>query len=352
MIDYRVHLGALDAFREQLALTDFDDPNVAALRDEHVTDADQQPGAALLGAVIDHLIWHASFDGLELDLLTRAAELWQDGLAVYEATAEFRLQLENALADPSDAGALQALNAASVRIQPRAPGPCRRGFTRTGGSCSPRASRDSIGQGRVGGLPGWVPRAREAGLATGRGPCDRRVHVPTQPMSGSGLALSVAVVGYLVQVVTEAADTARLLPGVDLRPQRFAAHGVVVAGPCEPHRRFPLLLAAGSRFVFLSAALLEECGSSLDLAEDLAELVVQPPPLRVAPTSPPAPVSPVMIGELDHESSGRLVHRLWLDALPVCTASARQPPMAAGCVRPLRAPRTRSTRTRSPRHRL
>jgi hypothetical protein len=45
MIDYRVHLGALDAFREQLALADFDDPNVAALRDEHVTDADQQPGA-------------------------------------------------------------------------------------------------------------------------------------------------------------------------------------------------------------------------------------------------------------------------------------------------------------------
>lgn len=117
MIDYRVHLAALDAFREQLALTNFNDPAVAAARDAQVTDADQHPGAAALGAIIDQLIWHASSDGYELDLLERAADLWQQGLSVYEILGNFRSQLENALADPNDAGAVAGLNAATADVQ-------------------------------------------------------------------------------------------------------------------------------------------------------------------------------------------------------------------------------------------
>jgi hypothetical protein len=118
--DYRVHLAALDSVREQLALTDFADPAINALRDEHVSDADQAPEMAILGSLIDLVIWHAASDGHELELLERAADLWSTGLALYTALAEFRLQLETVLDDPSNTGALQALNAASTQIQPLA----------------------------------------------------------------------------------------------------------------------------------------------------------------------------------------------------------------------------------------
>ncbi|MEU0501926.1 hypothetical protein [Nocardia sp. NPDC005998] len=118
MIDYRVHLAALDAFREQLALTNFNEPVLAAARDAQVADADQQPGAVALGAMIDHVIWHASSDGYELDLLRRAADLWKQGLAVYETLGEFRLRLETALSDPHNANAVAGLNTATAQIQP------------------------------------------------------------------------------------------------------------------------------------------------------------------------------------------------------------------------------------------
>jgi hypothetical protein len=49
LIDYRVHIAALDAFREQLALTPFDDATVAAIRDDQVSAADQASAAAMLG---------------------------------------------------------------------------------------------------------------------------------------------------------------------------------------------------------------------------------------------------------------------------------------------------------------
>jgi hypothetical protein len=120
MIDYRIHVAALDSFREQLALTAFGDPAVDALRDEHVTEADLAPVFANLGSIVDLLIWHASSDGFEIDLLQRAAELWQTGLDLYQTLGEFRTQLETLMANPADAAALAGLNAAAVKIQPLA----------------------------------------------------------------------------------------------------------------------------------------------------------------------------------------------------------------------------------------
>lgn len=117
-MDYRVHAAALDAFREQLALTNIADPQIRALRDQHIADADQEPGAALLGSFVDRLVRHASSDGAELALLERAASLWADGLELYDSLAEFRSQLETALADPSDAAAVQGLNTASAALRP------------------------------------------------------------------------------------------------------------------------------------------------------------------------------------------------------------------------------------------
>jgi hypothetical protein len=100
-------------------------------------------------------------------------------------------------------------------------------------------------------------------------------------------------------------------------PGGVAPHRVVVPRPCELHRLFPLLLAAGLCFLLGSAPFLEQRSARLDLSQDLPELVVQAPPFRVAPTPPAAPVGPIVARELDHESSGGLVHHLGLDALPV-----------------------------------
>src|SRR4051812_10038041 len=82
MMDYRIHIAALDAFREQLALSIIADPAVGALCDQHVADADQASEMALLGSLIDHLIWHAASDGQELALLECASTLWKEGLTL------------------------------------------------------------------------------------------------------------------------------------------------------------------------------------------------------------------------------------------------------------------------------
>jgi hypothetical protein len=118
MMDYRVCTAALDSFREQLALSNPGDPAVAALRDQQVSDADQAPEHALLGSLVDHLIWHAASDGKELELLEEAARLWNDGRILYDSLREFRGRLEAALKDPADPANVQALNAASSAIQP------------------------------------------------------------------------------------------------------------------------------------------------------------------------------------------------------------------------------------------
>jgi hypothetical protein len=117
MMDYRIHVAALEALREQLALSNITDPEVASLRDQQINDVDQEPASALLGSLIDHIVNHAASDRNELSLLTRASKLWQDGLALYSTLENFRTSLEIALDDPSDIAALQNLNILSEELQ-------------------------------------------------------------------------------------------------------------------------------------------------------------------------------------------------------------------------------------------
>ena len=69
MIDYRANAVALDQFRDSLSSRVIADPTIAALRDEQIQNVDKSPDMALLGAMINHLIWHAASDGTELQLL-------------------------------------------------------------------------------------------------------------------------------------------------------------------------------------------------------------------------------------------------------------------------------------------
>ncbi len=118
MVDYRTHVAALQQFQDTLAQSTFADAQTATLRDRHLNDVAQSPGMAMLGAMIDHLIAHASSDGTELMLLERAAALWKEGLALYATLGTFRDSLERALADPSNPQAVNAFNTAAANIHP------------------------------------------------------------------------------------------------------------------------------------------------------------------------------------------------------------------------------------------
>ena len=111
MIDYRANVAALDVFLQALTGETFNDPKISKIRDEQVADVDTAPGMALLGSLIDHLIWHAASDGNELALVERAAVLWKTGLSLYHTMTEFRGDLEGALADPTNPASVAKFNA-------------------------------------------------------------------------------------------------------------------------------------------------------------------------------------------------------------------------------------------------
>ena len=118
MIDYRTHVAALEHFRQSLAQSTFPDSQTASVRDRHVKDMVRARDMAMLGSVIDHLIWHASSSGTELGLVERAADLWKQGLSLYNTLGEFRTDLENALFDPGNPWAVNKFNATAREDSP------------------------------------------------------------------------------------------------------------------------------------------------------------------------------------------------------------------------------------------
>jgi hypothetical protein len=76
-----------------------------------------EPGAALLGAFTHHLLWHATSDGSELDLMQRAADLWSRGSTLLSQMGALRQDLENALQNPADPGSVDKFNAAAFNAQ-------------------------------------------------------------------------------------------------------------------------------------------------------------------------------------------------------------------------------------------
>jgi hypothetical protein len=117
VIDYRAHALAFENVRQALASASFGDPNLDVARDETLADVAKAEDYALLGAFVDHLMAHAASDGKELALLGRAAELWEDGVALYGALGAVRAELEAALETPSDPAAAARFNNAAMEAQ-------------------------------------------------------------------------------------------------------------------------------------------------------------------------------------------------------------------------------------------
>ena len=117
MIDYRANVAALERFRDFLSKEPLADPAVATIRDEDVAALGKFGDMALLGSLIDHLLWHASSDGNELLLVERAANLWRTGLELYGMMTDFRTNLESALSDPAAPASAEQFNAAGQRFR-------------------------------------------------------------------------------------------------------------------------------------------------------------------------------------------------------------------------------------------
>ncbi len=117
MLDYRTQSAALGALEDALAALAITDPDVARLRDLHLDDVSSSPASALLGSLLDHVIWHATLGKQELDLVEEAATLWGHGLDLYDALDRFRVALQQALDHPLDATTVATLNTAGNALR-------------------------------------------------------------------------------------------------------------------------------------------------------------------------------------------------------------------------------------------
>ena len=117
MIDYRTHAVVLAQLRESLAASTFPEPTLAATQTQTLTDLAKAGDHALLGAFVDHLMWHAASDGTEISLLDRAADLWERGADFCNQLQNIRNDLETALDNPADPASATLFNTAAVNAQ-------------------------------------------------------------------------------------------------------------------------------------------------------------------------------------------------------------------------------------------
>jgi hypothetical protein len=115
MIDYFTHVAALQVFLQ--ATTNQPPADDQQFFAESRNDAENEPGAALLGALVDHLLQYAQPQtAAELDTLSGAAALFQRGLTIFGALSDAREKMETALLNPAAHDALANANTARNRL--------------------------------------------------------------------------------------------------------------------------------------------------------------------------------------------------------------------------------------------
>jgi hypothetical protein len=114
MIDYFAHTAVFERVRTELA--GVADPGLAGARDKLLADAAAYPEAALLGTFVDHLLMHADNSGAEIEILGRAADLWESGRSVFDAAGSVKAAVEAAFANPTAPNAAASFNAAMATL--------------------------------------------------------------------------------------------------------------------------------------------------------------------------------------------------------------------------------------------
>jgi hypothetical protein len=112
MLDYHARFAVLHELRTTIGATFAGDPSLAARVSDLLNAVATDEDAALLGACIDQLVAHAASDGVELDLLETAADLWTRGVSLYDQLGACRQGIEAALKNPTDPGSLANLQTA------------------------------------------------------------------------------------------------------------------------------------------------------------------------------------------------------------------------------------------------
>lgn len=117
MIDYHANQAALEGFTAALSSAVFPDGRTLDAQHAGLAALSAEPGAALLGAFVQHLIGHAASNGVETALLQQAAELWTRGVDQCTELGRIRAALEGAIENPGEPGAAEQFNAAAVDAQ-------------------------------------------------------------------------------------------------------------------------------------------------------------------------------------------------------------------------------------------
>lgn len=115
MIDYLAHAGLLEEL-----LKHFDNDVLPGdgqkLNARLMPATKDRPDLALLGSVVDHLVWHAGSDGSELEDLRTVSILWGRGIDLYARVSQVRADMEDSLKNPSDPASTQLFSDAYARF--------------------------------------------------------------------------------------------------------------------------------------------------------------------------------------------------------------------------------------------
>jgi hypothetical protein len=115
MIDYFSHVSALQTCFRSLYFADLPDPFPAL--SEALQAADSEPGAALLGTLVDQLLqFSQAKTSVELTILSKAAVLYKTALNIYTELGVVRTSMEAGITTPTAPGALHAYNAALASL--------------------------------------------------------------------------------------------------------------------------------------------------------------------------------------------------------------------------------------------
>jgi hypothetical protein len=112
MIDYHTHVAVLHDLQKTIASGVGSDPVVAARIAELAAATATDPDAAVLGALVDHVMAHAASDGTEIQIIESAAALWTRGLLLYTQFSDCRQGIESVLQNPADPSAVQTFQTA------------------------------------------------------------------------------------------------------------------------------------------------------------------------------------------------------------------------------------------------
>lgn len=117
MIDYFAHVSALRACLAAIQSAPPTDPAAPLAVSAALADAHHEPGAAILGALVDHLLQYSEAKtSKEIGILSQAAALFKNALSIMAQIEAARASLEAGLTTPTAPGVLAAYNTALTAL--------------------------------------------------------------------------------------------------------------------------------------------------------------------------------------------------------------------------------------------